>query len=439
MSNTTLLKKTKVKGLFIFCTKCKRRITDNCGSSGKKISACKYIEKHKYKLRVCIPGNNSSVKTKLFETRDPNQVVLDAYAYRAELESRNYLPQVFETSTKTPNTLMDAMAYYIAYLNNDTPHQQEHKVRTPGHIQMVERYFMYFNDYLKTLNMNASTLPMIQMDRTVVGKLKSYLLNTKKYEPRTYNKFVQTLRIFTNRIIQEFELNMKNPFNGFKPLVVAKKISTITQDEFYSLLEILTPENGVYTYTERKSQKTRSKNLYKPWLRDAFLLAVLTGVRREAIVQIKFNQILENSNGEPSSIITEDFKVNKIKNLTSKEDLKHITIPIIAPLKKLLMEMGYENNKGKDMYILAPDEKMQRDSIKDLMSKAFTHYYNQLGTGKKIEFYDLRKTYISHLFATYGEKAKIITQHSGLDVMINHYIDQKVVAQVAAEFEFFNL
>ncbi len=161
--------------------------------------------------------------------------------------------------------------------------------------------------------------------------------------------------------------------------------------------------------------------------------------RREAIVQMKFNGIIENSEGEPITIKVEDFKVNKSKNLTKKENVKYIYIPIIAPLKKLLFELGYEENKGKDMYILAPNETIQRDSMMTLMSKSFTHYFNQLGTGKKVELYDLRKTYISHLYATYGDKARIITKHSGMDVMLNHYIDQEVVSQVASDFGFFDL
>ncbi len=148
-----------MKGLFIFCTKCKKRITNNCGVSGKRISSCQNIDKHKYKLRVCIPGNESAVKTKAFETRDPNQVVLDAFAYRAELESCNYMPKIIETKTVTPTTLLEAMAFYIAYLNNDTPHQQEHKVRTKGHIKDVERIFIYFGDYLKTIKIDVSLLP----------------------------------------------------------------------------------------------------------------------------------------------------------------------------------------------------------------------------------------------------------------------------------------
>jgi integrase len=247
------------------------------------------------------------------------------------------------------------------------------------------------------------------------------------------------MRVFTNRVIEEFDFNMKNPFTGFKPLRTAAKIATISKEEFHDLLKLLTPENGIHTFLERKTQKTFKKQYYKPWLKEAFLLALLTGRRREAIVQMKFNGIIENAQGEPVTIKVEDFKVNRSRSLTKKEEVKYIFIPIIAPLKKLLLELGYEENKGKDLFILAPNEKMSRDSMKDLISKAFTHYFNQLGTGKKVELYDLRKTYISHLFASYGEEARKITKHAGRDVMIDHYVDEQVVAEVAKDFEFFDL
>jgi integrase len=349
------------------------------------------------------------------------------------------MPKIIESKTVVPTTLLEAMAFYIAYLNNDTPYQQEHKQRTTGHIKEVERYFIFFGDYLKTINIDASLLPFEKLDRTVVGKLKSFLLETKKYAPKTYNKYIQLMRIFTNRVIDEFDFNMKNPFNGFKPLQTATNISTITKEEFDNLLELITPENGFHTYVERKTQKTYNKQLFKPWLKDAITLALLIGRRRDAIVLMKFNGIIENSNGEIESIKVEDYKVNRSKNLTEKEAVKYVYIPIIAPLRRLLIEWGYEENKGKDMYILAPNEKMQRDTMKDLISKAFTHYFDQLGTGKKVKLYDLRKTYITHLFGSYGDKARIITKHSGMDVMLNHYIDQQVVSQVASDFEFFDL
>ena len=434
-----LLKKTKVKGLFIFCTKCKKRISDKCGNSGKRVSACRDIDKHRYKLRVCIPGKETAVKTKLFETRDANQVVLEAYAYRAELENCNYMPNIIQSKTAVPTTLLDAMAFYIAYLNNDTPYQQEHKPRTIGHIKDVERKFLYFGDYLRTINIDPSLLPFEKLDRTVVGQLKSFLLDTKKYKPKTYNKYIQLMRVFVNRIIEEFDFTMKNPFKEFKSMHTSPKITTITKEEFNALLERITPENGIHFYEERKTKKTYKKQFYRPWLKDAILLALLTGRRREEVLSIKFNGISENAQGEPLTIRVEDYKVNRKNNLSEKEEVKYIYIPVISPLKKLLIELGYEQNKGKDMYVLAPNDNMNRESMKVFLSKAFAHYFNQLGTGKVIGFYDLRKTYISYLYAAHGEKAKIITKHSGTDVMLNHYIDQQVIAEVAMDFDFFGL
>ena len=78
---------------------------------------------------------------------------------------------------------------------------------------------------------------------------------------------------------------------------------------------------------------------------------------------------------------------------------------------------------------------MKRETLKDFISKSFTHYYSQLNTGKKIEFSDLRKTYISYLYAEFGDKARLITKHSGIEVMLKHYIDEKVVKDLTIGFD----
>ncbi len=154
---------------------------------------------------------------------------------------------------------------------------------------------------------------------------------------------------------------------------------------------------------------------------------------------MKFHDIIENDKGEPRKILVQDYKVNKSKGISNIEELKMIHIPVISQLKNLLLDLGYEDNKGKDRYILAPNETMQRVTIMNFISKAFTHYYKQLNTGKELRFYDLRKTYISHLFAKHGDKTRIITKHSGDEVMHNHYIDEKVISDVVMDFEIFEI
>ena len=88
------LKKCNVKGIYIQCTKCKKTISNTCGLTGRKIGSCKYLDKNKYKLRVCVPGKNNIVKTKFFDTRDPNELVIQAYQYRLELEKCDYQPAI---------------------------------------------------------------------------------------------------------------------------------------------------------------------------------------------------------------------------------------------------------------------------------------------------------------------------------------------------------
>jgi integrase len=427
-------KNIKVTGLCIYCNKCNKRITNKCGATGKKINSCSEKDKHKYKVLVYIPGTKGKAKSKLLETRDDNEAVKQALAFREELEKCNYSNKINATKTHVPRTIVEGMAYYISYLNNETPHEQEHKQRSKGHRDEVERYFKYFIDYLETMDIVPSSLLIEKIDKNVVGRLKSFLLETKNYAPKTYNKYIGLMRVFTNFLIEEFDFNIKNPFKGFKRLKTEQKINTITKKEFHDLLNIITPENGIETLST--GQK---KNRYKPWLKDAILLALLTGRRREETVSMRFNGIIENTDGELISIRVDDFKVNRSNDLSMKEAKKSIYVPIISPLKNLLLKLGYQENKGKDKYILAPDETMKRRTIMDFISKSFTHYYKQLNTGKDIKFYDLRKTYISHLYAKHGEKAKIITKHSGEDVMLNHYIDDKVIAEVAMDFELFQL
>ena len=434
MEEVNLLKKTKVKGLYIFCTKCKKRVVKNCGLNDKSHYLCKNKDKHKYKLRVCIPGNKSSVITKLFDTRDENEVVIEAYKFRAELEKNNFRTTIIPTKSKIPSSITEAMAFYLAYLNNDTPHEQEHKTRTLNHIKEVERYFKYFGEYLKLNKLNINQILFVNLDRDLVGKFKSFLLDNKDFAAKTYNKVISQMRIFVNYIIKEFSITMKNPFEGFTSLNSEKEINIIPIDEFDKLIEIITPENGKKTYQNQSKTKTYTKSFYKPWIKYAFQLGLYTGRRREEFICIKFKDIIEDEKGNPAVIITEDYKVNRSKNISEKETKKLIRLPISEPLQSLLIELGYEEHKGKDMYILAPDETMKRETMKDFISKSFTHYYSQLNTGKKIEFSDLRKTNITYLYAMLGEKARIITKHSGIEVMLKHYIDEKFIKDLTIGF-----
>jgi integrase len=433
-------KKIQPKGLGIYCTKCKARVADKCGDTGKRISSCNFLDKHKYKVMVYIPGTGGT-KTKLLDTRDEVEAMRQAIDFKNELERNNYSSKIISSKENIPQTIADAMVYYISYLNNEGPHEQEHKARSKAHVDEVIRYFKYFKEYLETVaDIDPSYLPIEKLDKDVVGKLKTYLLDKREYAPKTYNKYIQFMRIFINFIIEEFDIRMKNPFRGFKRLRTQVNINTISQKEFNDLMKIISDEKETQVFVSRSNPKKLEKKIrYKPWLKDAIHLALYTGRRREEIVKMKFDGIIENEAGEPISICISDFKVNRINGVSSKEAMKVIYVPIIGQLKNLLMELGYEEHKGKDLYILAPFETMERCTMMDFISKSFSFYYKKLKTGRDLKFYDLRKTYISYLYATHGSNARLISGHSGEEVMKAHYIDEKVLSEVAKNFTIFGL
>ncbi len=75
--------------------------------------------------------------------------------------------------------------------------------------------------------------------------------------------------------------------------------------------------------------------------------------------------------------------------------------------------------------------------LKNKMSKGFSQHYKQLGAGWKLTFKCLRETYITRLALSLGLNARVITRHSGEDVIIKHYLDQKVISKVAEDFKVF--
>jgi len=108
-----------------------------------------------------------------------------------------------------------------------------------------------------------------------------------------------------------------------------------------------------------------------------------------------------------------------------------VFIPVIPQLRDLLYEMGFEEQKQSNKYLIAPDETASRRTIVFQLSKSFTFYFRQLNTGKEISLKHLRKTYLTHLQIITGN-AIGISGHSTKDILDNHYIDQIEIAKSVA-------
>ena len=97
---------------------------------------------------------------------------------------------------------------------------------------------------------------------------------------------------------------------------------------------------------------------------------------------------------------------------------------------ELLNELGYEDFKNSDLYILAPNRKVKYTTMMADLSKGFSHYYKQAFPDEKPrKFKVLRKTYLSYLNKYVGNDTIELSSHGSMRTLNKHYVDAEVVAK----------
>lgn len=439
------------KGLFIYCTECKKYFTytnknvkgkdrttikkePECGLTESRLSSCKVLEKHRYKSRIHAPGNNKRIVSRTHDANTYSEAVVEAIDFENEFTLDLKLNGRSDKGTKR-YYLFDCQIQYIDFLQNIGVPDHQKVQRSEKHIKEIQKSLLLFNEALTNNKVNKKMTLIDRITDDHVGFYHTYLLKEKKYSSKTYNNKIAVLRSFFKWCIEKFDLNIYNPFEKVRARAVVVKKDTITQQEFKKLLEIISPENG---HTTTGITQIKARNRYKPYLKDAIELALHTGGRREEVVDLTWNMITE-SNDEPVYITVRNLKIERQKGEGFNENVAPKIIPVTKSLKKLLYRMGYENKKGKDEYLISPDRsKTSTYALMDNLSKGFSHFYKQLGTGRDLQLKSLRKTYLTYLSAALSGDTKLLSSHTTDEVLQKHYIDEKIVSKAVKELNIFN-
>lgn len=425
------------KGVTVVCGKCRCPISDMCKELNEPIGKCPNGDRHYFKVLISVPGTKNARKTKNLKTRDINEAIKQAIEFEKEVKENRAIQQIRGREnrgftepvlTNLPTLLIKAFARYVGWLNNEAVPAHLQRERSQEHIKDVKRALKTFVQCLKNSGIDTSTLTVEGINDEIVGIIFSYL--EKKFSNRTFNKYFSYYTSFLKFYAEEYNTSIRNWFERVKRKTLNPKPQAITKEEYEALLKQITPENGVRFYEGVKEKRS----FYRPWLADAFRLALETGRRREEVVKIKWNLI-----DESEGVITiEDFKVNRIQHRKAEDEKKLIHIPLTPVLKELLIELGYERFKGSDEYILAPNEKISRNKVMcDILSRGFSHFYNQLGTGRNLTFKDLRKTYITGMQLHMGDNSKYVTGHTSDGVKDLNYINKKKIAKSGRDAKVF--
>jgi integrase len=437
MEALVIAKKDKVKGLFVFCMKCKTVIeSGKCGQTEKRLSSCGYTEQHAFRAIVAVPGTNGSKrKSRVFKTRDVHEAIKLKLQFETELEATGYQTSTTHISLvdSKPLLLIECMAMYIGFLNNEGVDAHKIKERSKGHINEVKRYFEYFCLCLKTNGLDHTTFQIEQVNDRVVALIHDYALKQLKFKNKTYNKLVATYRQFINWLIEKRNYNIRNPFIDVTRRKEIVKVVTAQKSDFEELLRVITPENGEMFFSTGEK-----RDMYRPWLKHSFKLALATGGRREEFMTLKFSDIVVDENGIPSGITQENFKVNRIMGLSKSDEGKQVKfIPMTQELIDLLIELDFEKYKGSDNYLIAPDSLVTRKTMIDFVSKAYSHYWKKTGIDKPLQLKNLRKTFMTSLVDHFGDKANLVSDHEGMEVVKKYYLNKRQLTNGLEAFSVF--
>jgi integrase len=430
----------KWKGLTVYCRKCNTNV-DYCRTTGKKLQQCSFGDKHVYKVYVHVPGTKNERKTKNLKSRNIDEAIREAMEFEREIKQGHFnIPTVVKSDTHRMERggiahypLDNAFARYIGWLNNENVPFHRQKERSPEHIKDVQRAIEFFWRCLIKNNHNMN-LGVEHLNDDIMGHFYQHLLE-QKFADRTVNKYLSHLTSFLTWHMEEYKVPDRNWFTNIKREPLSHNPLTITGNEFAGLLaESQKHGNGVQYYESKSKPERDYERHYMP---DVFRFGLYSGLRRENLLTAKFNNIQEE-NDLPVLMKVPDIKVNRIRKRNKPETMKYIYVPITNELRELLYSLGYEQYKGTDNYIIAPEINGNRTrAMSDLITRAFSHYYSKLNTGRELTFKSLRKTYITNLSLYLGENAKAITGHSDNAVIDEHYRSKEVIAKAAQGFGVF--
>jgi integrase len=340
-----------------------------------------------------------------------------------------------------------AVSLYLAYMQD---HQvPEHLKKNNSHIYAKE--VARGVDFLLHILPHDTSVHKIGPDQ--VGTFYKALISkqTKAGEQigsNTFNMYVGRARAFF-KWLQKRGFIKENPFLDIPRRKNRKEPTMISVDEFNEVLNLIetAPRKKIYKWLDHElgCEVSEVKTMWRPWLIQALKLALYGGGRRrEELAIIMWSDVFPNPDTGQllgGQLRYRDLKGERGAGIVMKDERKFVFVPIIRQLAELLTEMGYEDNKGKNIYLIASNLE-RRMKINEDLSKCFAHYYQFVKAPREeISFKSIRKLYITTLRAKlrsgYSIESHQLTGHAGAGVIDRHYEDPIMIRKEISETMYF--
>jgi len=352
-------------------------------------------------------------RSKLLKSKVYDDAVVEGIEFRRRIE--NGMEETVPDRMKM--NIAEALVYFDQYLKGDTQYAHLKKEVSDKHRKELIKYCTLFAKSLKN-NHNLRKMKPGDVRNNDVSIFYRQL-EIKYPHPKTFNKVLTGITSFFKFLIEIEELDIKNPFkNCIRKQVIKGDNPILTKDEFQRIIAAVESKSSF----QQTRTNGRRDYVYETWMVNAFKLFLLIGGRREEVLSLKWNDIIQGNNG----VLFFKFRNLKVERLGNKNTPKKYS-PINEDLLKLLKEMGYDKMKGKNVKLIDPENTYTIDTIMEKVSRSFTHFRKAAGIETPFTLKHLRKTYLSWVYRTMGSDTRLLSSHTSMKMLEDHYINPLIL------------
>lgn len=388
-------------GIKIYCKKCRQNNT-GCRHNDYQVFRMCFIDR--------VTGKHRS---KLLKSKVYADAVVEGIEFRRRIENgvEETPPDRFKMN------IAEALVYFDQYLKGETQYAHLKKEVSDKHRKELIKYCTLFAKSLKR-NHNLRKMKPGDVKNNDVSIFYQEL-GIKYPHPKTFNKVLTSITSFFKFLIEIEELDIKNPFkNCIRKQLIRGDNLTLTKDVFERIIAAVESKSSM----QCTRSNGRKDNVYEPWMVNAFKLFLFAGGRREEMLSLRWDDIIKGKKG----VLLFQYRNLKVERLGIKNVNKKVS-PINEELLTLLKEMGYDQMKGKSVKLIDPENKYSINTSMEKVSRAFTHYRQAAGIETPFTLKHLRKTYISWVYRTMGSDTRLLSSHTSMKMLEDHYINPLIL------------
>lgn len=411
-------------GIRVYCNKCKGHLTLRDLKTGFQSKECSHpTNSQRYKAIVCAgSASNKKRRTCCFKTRNLSEAIELTVKFKMHVKA-----EVKEDDKKEvfkPILLIECLAMFLDFKRNVGVKEHLFKSIQKNSLNAFENHIFKWKEATKLAKEDFSLLKVNQISDKNVSSTIEHL---EKWSPSVQRKAFGFYNQFYS-YLNDKGYNIPSPFKGIEVAdSQEKEAKAMTLKEFKAV--IYSMKNG------SSIDKKQGKTFFFNWLADALTFNALTGRRREEFMNAKFSDIvLIDGRLLGGYVRMVDYKYSRQNSYKVGFRNRYTKAPIFPELYDFLMEMGYEQFKDSDRFIVGGSETRQRNTMANNLTNGFAFYRQIAGLKQDVQLNGLRKKYITRMRNEFGDNANFFTGHKSSRIDMKHYYDDSEIFEKVKNF-----